>query len=363
MIVIAAFAGDIHSISVHLALRARGVRTVLVDFGSLPFCSITTTCNSGSAKIAASTRSASVELGEAEVIWNRRTKAPSFDGLDGRDREFAEREAEEFFHNFVSQLAHAIWVNPMSRTRSERSKIAQLNAASEFGLTTPETIISNDLDAIEQLLAEAPDEEFVCKPFTPASWHEGGALFELMTRPLDREALDAIKSGFLLPLIVQRRVEKREEVRVTCFGRHQVAVAIASQRFSVSSVDWRHLHPRHLTPKAIEIPPEIASGIERLMRRLDIVFGCFDFIIDQDGCWVFLEVNPQGQFLFLEEALPNLSLLDLMWQFLSYGGCPWSFSPTDPVHLTFSELSAAASELCEKERDDDEFEPIRQYSF
>lgn len=32
------------------------------------------------------------------------------------------------------------------------------------------------------------------------------------------------------------------------------------------------------------------------MRKLGIIFGCFDFIVTPDEEYVFLEVNPMGQF-------------------------------------------------------------------
>lgn len=52
------------------------------------------------------------------------------------------------------------------------------------------------------------------------------------------------------------------------------------------------------------------------MRQLGIVFGCFDFIITPDDEYIFLEVNEMGQFLWIEEILPELKLLDKFCEFL-----------------------------------------------
>lgn len=47
-----------------------------------------------------------------------------------------------------------------------------------------------------------------------------------------------------------------------------------------------------------------------MMNELGIVFGCFDFIVTDDNQYVFLEVNEMGQFLWIEELLPELKMLD-----------------------------------------------------
>ena len=67
--------------------------------------------------------------------------------------------------------------------------------------------------------------------------------------------------------------------------------------------------------EAMEIPPMVRRRCARLLRRLGLVFGCFDFIVTPLGEWVFLEVNQMGPFLFLEEPT-GLCLLDAFTEFL-----------------------------------------------
>ena len=55
------------------------------------------------------------------------------------------------------------------------------------------------------------------------------------------------------------------------------------------------------------------------MNSLGIVSGSFDFIVTEDGEHVFLEVNEQGQFLWLEDLCPDLLLLDAFCAFLTSG--------------------------------------------
>ena len=54
-------------------------------------------------------------------------------------------------------------------------------------------------------------------------------------------------------------------------------------------------------------PSRLPANIERLCRamlsRLGLCYGAFDFIRTTDGRLVFLEVNPTGEWAWLEERL------------------------------------------------------------
>lgn len=52
------------------------------------------------------------------------------------------------------------------------------------------------------------------------------------------------------------------------------------------------------------------------MERLGILFGAFDFIVTPRGEHVFLKVNSAGQFLWVEEANPEVPTLAPFVDFL-----------------------------------------------
>lgn len=53
-----------------------------------------------------------------------------------------------------------------------------------------------------------------------------------------------------------------------------------------------------------------------MMSKLGIKIACFDFVVDEDGIYNFLELNQQGQFLWVEELLPGTRMLELFVDFL-----------------------------------------------
>ncbi len=362
MILISAFPADYHSIAAHLALATGGVDSVLVDLGQIPFAQVIANSRTHDFIIEASS---ALNISKVDTVWHRRLTAAKFPNVDERDREFAEKEAEEFYHNFIAVMESYVdrWINPLSQSRSRRSKAAQEIFARNAGVSTPASIISNDSRYLEDLFVNADVGGYICKFFTPRHWVEDGQTFELMTCDIDRDKLNAISDDFLLPLVVQNKIKKSYEVRITCFGGFAVSIALNSQRFEATSTDWRMIHSSALEPELIEPPGNIKLFMKQLMQHLDIVFGCFDFIVDESGTWVFLEVNPQGQFLFVEESIPESNLLSTMCEYLCHNGSPWDFEPSGQGGFpSLSTVDQKAKSIYNEELMNGNIDPIRTYT-
>lgn len=103
---------------------------------------------------------------------------------------------------------------------------------------------------------------------------------------------------------------------------------------------------------AIELPPQVRSRCRRLMQRMDLVFGCFDFIVTPEGEWVFLEVNEAGQFLFLESWCPELPMLDMFCAFLESRDADFEYTPNAcPVRFDQMVRDAAVTLSLQEARD------------
>jgi len=104
------------------------------------------------------------------------------------------------------------------------------------------------------------------------------------------------------PCIFQELVPKKVELRVTVIGEKVFATEIHSQVHAKSSVDFRAHYDLGRTPYfAHTLPRAVAQKILAVNADLGLVFGAYDLILTPDGRYVFLEVNQQGQFLWLEE--------------------------------------------------------------
>ena len=88
------------------------------------------------------------------------------------------------------------------------------------------------------------------------------------------------------------------DLRVTIIG-DEIFAATVDLRDLEYDVDVRmNLNAKHV---AHDLPDDIADKLRGLMRRLGLVYGAIDLRLTGDGRYVFLEINPAGQFLYVEE--------------------------------------------------------------
>ena len=108
-----------------------------------------------------------------------------------------------------------------------------------------------------------------------------------------------IDSVRLAPVIFQRFIKAEADVRITIFGDDIQAAEIVASRDSYQ-YDYR-VDLEAVTMRSTKLPQEIEAKLLRLMERLGLVYGAIDMRRTADGDYVFLEINPAGEFLFVEQ--------------------------------------------------------------
>ena len=106
-------------------------------------------------------------------------------------------------------------------------------------------------------------------------------------------------------------------IHITYFGDKYIAVKIDSQQLESAKMDWRAAPTKKLLLEQVMLPDMIDCACKTIMKNLGIVFGCFDFIVTPDGEYYFLEVNEQGQFLWIEEVNPDIKMLQPFCEFIT----------------------------------------------
>jgi glutathione synthase/RimK-type ligase-like ATP-grasp enzyme len=84
---------------------------------------------------------------------------------------------------------------------------------------------------------------------------------------------------------------------VTLVGREVFAAAVDSQVTAATRQDWRR---ERLPFRAYELPTVVADKCVALMQALQLRFGAIDLIKSTDGQYYFLEINPNGQWAWVE---------------------------------------------------------------
>jgi glutathione synthase/RimK-type ligase-like ATP-grasp enzyme len=101
------------------------------------------------------------------------------------------------------------------------------------------------------------------------------------------------------PVIFQEYIEARYDLRITVVGDSIFPAAIYSQE-TAYKVDFR-MDIANARIEAVRLPPAVEAQLQALMARLGLVYGAIDMRLTPDERYVFLEINPAGQWLFIEQ--------------------------------------------------------------
>jgi glutathione synthase/RimK-type ligase-like ATP-grasp enzyme len=191
-------------------------------------------------------------------------------------------------------------------------KPLQLVTASECGLTVPQTLVTN-LPETVSTFAERSRYGVVGKTFGANTVTEDGALKIAYTYKLHETDFSDLRGIAATAHQIQDWIEKKHEARVVVVGERIFAVTIHAHSES-THIDWRADFDA-LTYELVDAPEEVNKGLRQYMTALGLSYAAFDFCIDQDGRWIFLESNSGGQYAWLEEATGapiNQTLLELL---------------------------------------------------
>jgi glutathione synthase/RimK-type ligase-like ATP-grasp enzyme len=243
---------------------------------------------------------------EVNAVWWR---------LKSHMRKYPESVEDFETNNFISNewqfalaplsyfLNNCYWLNKRNSDLILRNKPYQLFQASINGFKIPDTIISNNYNLIKKTTDD----------FTEIMYKSLGTFSSpyskkiLYSNKINREFLNNCEENIkIAPGIFQNYVDKDYELRITVVDKEIYAVKIFSQEDELSKLDWRR-GQTHLKYELIKLDEAFEQKLLKFHKTLDIVFGGYDFIVDKNGEYTFLEVNQVGQWLWLENRL-NLDI-------------------------------------------------------
>lgn len=262
----------------------------------------------------------SYSANDYDVVWWRRIRKPYIpENLSHpEDYKFIERENRLFLESITYNMApYAWWVNNKEAALRAHSKILQLKIAVSCGLPIPVTLCSNDPIEIRYFLLKYENMGVIYKPLSTNFWVEEKKFKISYTHKVDFLSLPENATLQSTPGIFQQEIKKKYELRITCFGEYLVAAKIHSQLNNATQIDWRAGNPQDLLIEPYILSTLLEEKIRLFMRRMNLIFGCIDMIIDENDQPIFLEVNEQGQFLWKENYHSDFKMLDIFIKFLS----------------------------------------------
>jgi len=294
MILIVSHPTDEHTVGVLGALNRLGHPAALIDTARFPSdASLTQRFDNHQQSYEWSLDGQSIDLTTCRAGWWRRPQPFTLPtGISPDVISFTSSECYEAVAGLWAAL-DLNWVNPPERTEVAHHKPYQLAVATKVGLPVPRTIITNDPDVARGFIAALGPERTVYKTFSASEqcWRE-----TRVVRPNEIAVLDSVR---LAPVIFQEYVPAVADVRVTVVGQKMFAAAIMPTPGGYE-FDYR-IDMDGATFEPVELPVETQHRIYALMKRLGLVYGAIDLRRTPDGRYVFLEVNPAGEWRFVEE--------------------------------------------------------------
>lgn len=236
---------------------------------------------------------------EIDAIWYRRF-APAaclVGAVDILYQDIAIKESREVMLNFLTQL-DCFKVDDYWVARRAAQKEVQLSAARDAGMAIPATLISSDPREVKAFCLH--HGSVVAKMLHAFSVNRNEEEFVLYTSDISSEQItDALK---LCPMVFQQKIAKQRELRVTVVGQQCFCVALYSPLWAGAEIDWRRQASELIECWQTEpLPEAIEKQCIELCRKLNLQFGAIDIIVDTCGRYVFLEINPCGEFYWAEQ--------------------------------------------------------------
>ena len=295
-ILIVSSLSDGHALAVINALSALGSEDVeLLDLSAYPSrLTLTLAFDNGKRRFQLRRPGeGQLDMDAVSAVWWRR---PSPFGMpdtlrNPAHRQLALSETDTAFRGLFEAM-NGLWINSPARDAAASHKPFQLALAQSLGLEIPQTVMTSDPEEARAFW-DACDGNVIYKQFIalPNAWSETRRIGTAEMQ-LDDVAIR------LAPVIFQRHVAAVADLRVTIIG-DEVFAASVDLRDLEYDVDVRmNLNARHVAHK---LPDDIADKLRSLVRSLGVVYGAIDLRLTQDGRYVFLEINPAGQFLYVEQ--------------------------------------------------------------
>lgn len=286
--IILGYGKDLHANHMLERMTARGLQVHLIDTRHFPNTiqlSLNPQAGGGALRLADGSLIDLEEIGS--VYWrnfcgvSQGIRSPA---LRGSTEDIAYYDSMACIRAWFQAELPTRWFNSWAAFQSHQEKPHQLRLAAQAGAQIPRSYIGNDIDLARAFCEREGDVIF--KPVY------GGAHTERITlQHLDPEHMR--KALAQAPITLQQFVPGTN-IRTYAIGEQLFSAELAS-----GDIDFRTDRGMEITP--IELPPEQASLVPRIMRSLGLNWTAIDWRRDPDGRYYFLEANPSPMFIGVEK--------------------------------------------------------------
>ncbi|MCG2693861.1 ATP-dependent carboxylate-amine ligase [Candidatus Parcubacteria bacterium] len=254
-------------------------------------------------------------LRDFSSVWYRRPADPHISSTvkNSVAREYALEESWNILNALWEGMDWPLWINHPAKIKKAKHKWSQSVVARRIGFMCPRTLVTNNPDEARSFCRMV--ERAIIKPVFTSHFQSENGWNMIYTNPISSEDL-RIQDIELAPATFQEYIPKKIELRVTVVNNKVFACAIESQANSKTKDDWRHYDLDNTPHHPFNLPSHIKDMCVRIVKHYDLNFGAIDLILTPDNKYYFLELNPNGQWAWIEEmsGLPiSSAIIDLLF--------------------------------------------------
>lgn len=202
--------------------------------------------------------------------------------------------SNEIFLSFLANTKKKI--GNYRKTRIHKMHI--LAKAKEMGLEIPSSIITSRKESVEIFFKQHRATGIITKPLGEVinlEVEKGNQLETYInyTSEITADKLETMPPNFFYSLF-QEKIIKDIEIRVFYLHKKCYSMAIFSQLDTQTSLDFRKYSNNRNVP--YNLSKDIEGKLIDLMNAVGLDTGSIDLIKTKDGRYVFLELNPNGQY-------------------------------------------------------------------
>ena len=236
---------------------------------------------------------------DVTCVWNRRPEKITAGNADSSA--FDDHYRDEWRHaidGFFKQISPEKWINFPNYNIAAISKVEQLERAKKLGFKIPETIITQSKDTAVNFILNAPNGA-IAKPISHGYICENESVFNIYTSNVDIESCDfsAISS---CPTLFQHKIIKQFDIRINYIDGEMDAVKLESKQNDNQILDIRKDNMFGVKYDKFELPSQMQAQLKILINSYSLRFAAIDFCQSVNNELFFLEINPNGQWAWLD---------------------------------------------------------------
>jgi len=167
------------------------------------------------------------------------------------------------------------------------------------GIKIPDTILTNNPKDLIKFYRE--NSKICHKLQQQAIMEKENESLTVYTNIINNNHLENAELIRRNPCLFQTYIEKAYELRITALEDKIIGIAIYSQNSETSKIDWRKYDFDNVIYEKVELPKKVDDFCKNLIKHYGLHFGQIDMIVTPQDDYFFLELNPNGQWLWLEK--------------------------------------------------------------